>query len=170
MSVNRTAVSTSSGRLTWTLALLSVALVVGGCAATADHAITHPDYSRSTITTTEYEAEAATLTLAPGWSWPDHPIPPTYRGVEIRYEQGYGTQAADQYWFCSWATRALRSRPHTAERHEAVRLLESLRTTFYYSVLNAHSKPYVDRELRRAARGELAMVRTDVHANCQEDE
>ncbi len=162
--------STPALRLAWTLSALTAALLVGGCAVSsmAAHPSTHPDYSRSNVTTSEYDAEAATLTLAPGWSWPKNPVPATYRGVEIRYEKGYGSQAADQYWFCSWALRALHSRPDTPVRLEAVEHLEALRNTFYYEVLHPDSKPYVERELRRAARGNLALLRIDVRANCQE--
>jgi hypothetical protein len=126
----------------------------------------HPTYSDYQVATREYRDEAAGLTLAPGWSWPEEPIPATYQGSEVRYELGYGTQAADQFWFCTWAVRAVEARPASADRIDAVRRLQVFRDMYYFKVLNEKSRPYVDQELRRALAGELDLVRTDVEANC----
>ncbi len=143
------------------LALLLVA-GLAGCASAPDP----PTYSVADVTTDEYHAEADRLELAPGWSWPADPIPATYRGDEIRYEEGYGTQAADQYWFCSWAQQALAAPADSPARGEAVARLVELRDTYYFEVLHPQSKPYVERELSLAEQGRLRLVRTDVAQNC----
>lgn len=150
--------------------LLAVLVAVVVVFATRGHeqpsAAKHPTYSDHQVATREYRDEAAGLTLAPGWDWPEAPIPATYQGSEVRYERGYGTQAADQFWFCTWAVHALQARPASAARADAVSRLQALRGMYYFKVLNEHSRPYVDEELRRALAGELDLVHTDVEANC----
>jgi hypothetical protein len=145
--------------------LVAAALLLSACGKPADK---HPTYSSADVATVEYRAEAAVLTLAPGWSWPDKPIPSTYQGDEVRYETGYGKQAADQYWFCSWAVRAVERPAGTKERAEAVRQLQTLTTKYYFAVLNPQSRPYVLKELQTARAGDLALVQRDIEQNCQD--
>jgi hypothetical protein len=53
-------------------------------------------------TTVQYRTEASSLTLAPGWNWPAFPVRDRAPdGSPVKYEDGWGKQAADQYWFCS---------------------------------------------------------------------
>jgi hypothetical protein len=153
--------------MAWMPPLLAAAaaLLLTACAQHQDKD-DHSRYSGADIATVEYRAEATGLALAPGWAWPQEPIPSTYHGSEIKYEKGYGKQAADQYWFCSWAVRAVETRPGTKERAEAVLQVQALRSKYYFEVLNAHSKPYVLEELRLAGEGNLDLVQTDVEQNC----
>ncbi len=150
--------------------LAAASVLMSACAQpnAAQSKAEQPTYSSADVATVEYRAEAAGLTLAPGWTWPGEPIPSTYQGSEIRYEKGYGKQAADQYWFCSWAVRAVESRPGTKERAEAVRQFQTLPSKYYFEVLNDHSKPYVLKELRMAREGNLDLVQRDIEQNCQE--
>ncbi|HET6915264.1 MAG TPA: hypothetical protein VJP41_00615 [Gaiellaceae bacterium] len=119
-------------------------------------------------TTREYRAEAASLTLAPGWRWPSVPIAskgPDGRGM--MYQRGFGTQAADHYWYCSWASRALDTHIKAAARRRAITMAASLRGTYYFkTALAPDSRPFVDNFLTRAERGHLAGLRRDVALNC----
>jgi hypothetical protein len=163
--VNQSVVSTPPLRTVWVLPLLVAAsLLLNACVQQAG--VKHPTYSRSDVAIGEYRDEATRLRLAPGWTWPKTPIPSTYRGSEVRYEKGYGTQAADHFWFCSWAAQALETRPETEERAVAVDQLQTLRSKYYFEVLNTKSKPYVERELKRARGGNLDLVQRDVELNC----
>jgi hypothetical protein len=164
--VNRSGASTSAVNLAWVLPLLAAASVL--LTACGQPEAKHPTYSSADVATVEYRAEAAGLTLAPDWTWPQEPIPPTYQGSEIRYEKGYGKQAADQYWFCSWAVRAVETRAATKEHAEAVQQLQTLPSKYYFEVLNPHSRPYVLKELQTAREGNLDLVRKDIELNCPE--
>lgn len=116
----------------------------------------------------EYRAEAASLTLAPGWRWPATPIPSTAPdGRGMMYEVGFGRQAADRYWYCSWATRAVDARVGPSARRQAVATAVSLRDTYYFKkALAPESRPFVDDLLARAQRGDLSGLRRDVRLNC----
>lgn len=119
-------------------------------------------------TTRDYRAEAASLTLAPGWRWPQTPIAnkgPDGRGM--MYERGFGQQAADHYWYCSWASRAVDPKTGTAARQNAVNTAISLRDTYYYKkALAPESRPFVDNLLTRAEHGNLSGLKRDVILNC----
>ena len=119
-------------------------------------------------TTAEYQAEAAKLTLAPGWRWPSAPIAskaPDGRGM--MYQQGFGTQAADHYWYCSWASRAFDTQIAAAARRQAIARAASVRNTYYFkSALAPDSRPFMDNFLTRAEAGHLAGLRRDVALNC----
>ncbi|HEY3002685.1 MAG TPA: hypothetical protein VGJ44_10050 [Kribbellaceae bacterium] len=145
--------------------LAGASLLLNACAAQQPE-VKHPTYSSADVATAEYRAEAAGLTLAPDWTWPQEPIPSTYQGDEVRYEKGYGKQAADQYWFCSWAVRAVEGRPGSRQRAEAVRQLQTLTSKYYFEVLNPQSRPYALKELQTAREGDLGLVQRDIEQNC----
>ncbi|HLN63817.1 MAG TPA: hypothetical protein VK464_20035 [Symbiobacteriaceae bacterium] len=118
--------------------------------------------------TAEYRTEAASLTLAPGWTWPSSPIPTRAPdGNEVRYEKGFGTQAADFYWFCSWASRALDPQLPEAEGQQALKNLPSIRTKYWYTKsLVAVSKPDFDQMMNEAVAGNLSDMRRFYELNC----
>jgi hypothetical protein len=119
-------------------------------------------------TTLEYRGEAAKLTLAPGWRWPSNPIAskaPDHRGM--MYERGFGIQAADHYWYCSWASRAVDMRLAPSVRRRAVTVAVSLEDTYYFKrALAPDSRPFVSAFLARAKKGQLAGLKRDVVLNC----
>lgn len=119
-------------------------------------------------TTREYRAEAASLRLAPGWTWPARPIRSVaFDGRGIMYEKGYGTQAADYYWYCSWAGRALDQAVGSSARREAVAEALRIRDKYYFeTALAPVSRPAFDAVLDSAAAGDLRGLRRDYQLNC----
>jgi hypothetical protein len=116
----------------------------------------------------EYRTEAMSLKLAPGWKWPDSPVP-THdpNGQDVMYQKGWGKQAADLYWFCSWASRAVNPQLPEAERQQALENVLSIRTKYFYTTsLAAASKPSFDRMLQNAAHGNMNDLRGFYEVNC----
>lgn len=116
----------------------------------------------------EYRTEAATLTLAPGWSWPEEPVQATASdGLAMVYEPGYGKQAADYHWFCSWSDRTLDGTLPKAQRDKAAKQLPGIRRLYYYTdALPVESRPFIDEVLRSVALGDLARLQNDFRLNC----
>jgi hypothetical protein len=114
----------------------------------------------------EYAKEAATLQLPAQHSWPQHPMRASEGGTPDWYQVGYGRQAADRFWFCSWASVAV----GTADaklRHDAVETLQGMLRLYYYTVaLDAPSRPQPATELATAQRGNLAALSNDLQRNC----
>ena len=153
--------------------LVKIAICAVIVAIPAGYLVTRPHAARLTgytpkQTTLEYRKEAATLTLAHGWRWPMTPI--ASKGPDgggMMYERGFGTQAADHYWYCSWASRAIDPHTEAASRQNAVKIAVSLRDTYYFKkALAPESRPFVDNLLSRAEHGELAGLERDVALNC----
>jgi hypothetical protein len=119
-------------------------------------------------TAAEFREEAAGLTLAPGWRWPAVPIPRTAPdGRRMMYERGFGTQAADRHWYCSWAAHALDPGVGASARRQAVANAASLRKTYYFTTaLAPESRPLVEDLLSRAVHGDFRGLRRDVELNC----
>jgi hypothetical protein len=119
-------------------------------------------------TTRDFRAEAASLRLAPGWRWPARPIRSTaIDGRGVKYEKGYGTQAADYYWYCSWGARLTDPKVTASARRIALENVLAIRDKYYYKTsLAAVSKPAFDRVLTSAEKGDLRGLRRDVQLNC----
>ena len=119
-------------------------------------------------TTREYRAEAASLRLAPGWTWPRAPVRRTAAdGRAVRYERGWGTQAADYYWYCSWANRALDRNVGASERRDALGHVLDIRDKYFFeTALAPVSKPAFDQVLKSAAADDLRGLRRDYELNC----
>jgi predicted small lipoprotein YifL len=119
-------------------------------------------------TVAEYQAEAATLQLAPGWSWPDKPIAEKAAdGVDNVYEPGFGKQAADHYWYCSWTSRVLDPAVAAEERQTALANALKIKEKYYYlTALEKDSKPYLDEVLRSGQLGDYAPLKNDFELNC----
>lgn len=114
----------------------------------------------------EYQKEAATLLLPPGYSWPQHSLPASESGSPEWYEVGYGRQAADSYWFCSWASTALKTADPQL-RQRAVGTLGDIFHLYYYThALVTSSQPLLQREVTNAQHGDFIALRTDVQLNC----
>ncbi|QYR23763.1 hypothetical protein KZ483_13230 [Paenibacillus sp. sptzw28] len=115
----------------------------------------------------EYRTEAASLTLAPGWKWPDSPVSShAPDGRDFMYQKGWGKQAADLYWFCSWASRAVNPQLPEAGRQQALEHVLSIRTKYFYTTaLAADSKPGFDQMLRNAADGKMDDLRGYYESN-----
>jgi hypothetical protein len=122
--------------------------------------------------TSEYRAEAKALTLAPKVVWPSAPIAATAEdGVAMVYEPGFGRQAADSYWFCSWSGRALEVGVTDTDRKAAVAELDKIRTTYFYTrALAPESKPILDKVLASTRLGDLSPLRRDHELNCPQAE
>jgi hypothetical protein len=85
----------------------------------------------------------------------------------MMYERGFGAQAADHYWYCSWASRAVDPKVTRAARRNAVKMAVSLRDTYYFKkALAPESRPFVDNLLTRAEHGDLNGLKHDVILNC----
>jgi hypothetical protein len=156
--------------------LVLVSAAAAGCASanalpsgqpTAAQYVNGARYLPAAQATTEYFAEAAHLSLAPGARWPANPLPSSQGGDPKMYQAGFGRQAADRYWFCSWA-RAAVSAPvaSQARRHAITQLVKVKRLYYYTTALVPQSRPLLITELARAAAGKLADLRTDVSLNC----
>ena len=119
-------------------------------------------------TTREYRAEAASLRLAPGWTWPRAPVRrKAADGRGVRYERGWGTQAADYYWYCSWASRAIDPRVGASERRSALEQVLAIRDKYFFkTALAPVSRPAFDQVLEQAKRGDVRGLRRDYELNC----
>jgi hypothetical protein len=119
-------------------------------------------------TVAEYRREEASLTLAPQWKWPVAPVPSHMpNGQRIIYQQGWGRQAADLYWFCSWSSVTVNPKAPETLRQQALQHVLSMRTKYFYMYsLAAVSKPGFDDVLNRAAKGDLTELRRFYEANC----
>lgn len=114
----------------------------------------------------EYALEASTLKLPTGHSWPQHPMAKTLSGTPEWYQLGYARQAADRFWFCSWASVAVKTTDRKA-RHDAVLRLQEITKLYYYTnALDEPSQPLLLDELKTALRGDLSAVANDVEQNC----
>ncbi len=121
----------------------------------------------------EYRQEARDLSahgfaLAPGWRWPATPrIAETVAdGSPISYAVGYGAELADEYWFYSWASRALSLRLSSRARRDALTRLPRIRSTYYYHhALLPADRRSLDQEIAMALHGDLSRLRQDVRAN-----
>jgi hypothetical protein len=118
--------------------------------------------------TQEYRAEARSLKLAPGAEWPVNPIQSIAEdGVPMIYEPGFGKQAADSHWFCSWSAKALETDATDAQRADAVAELEKIRTTYFYTrALAPESRPVLDKVLASTQLGDFGPLRRDHGLNC----
>ena len=114
----------------------------------------------------EYALEASTLQLPAQHSWPSHPMPPSPSGGPEWYQLGYAKQAADRFWFCSWASVASTATDAKA-RHDAVLQLQGITKLYYYThALDAPSRPLLLDELKAAVHGDLSAVENDLKQNC----
>lgn len=114
----------------------------------------------------EYALEASTLQLPPRHTWPQHPMAKTLSGTPEWYQLGYAKQAADRFWFCSWASVAV-SATDAKTRHDAVLRLQGITKLYYYThALDAPSQPLLVDELKTALRGDLSAVLNDLKQNC----
>ena len=118
----------------------------------------------------EYRAEAALLVLAPGWEWPVSPLAPVPDGTSIMYEEGWGKNQADFYWFCSWASRTVDLQLPADARQQALENVLSLQSKYFFTNgLSADSKAFYVRMLRNAADGDMDELRGYYELNCRQD-
>jgi hypothetical protein len=152
-------------RLLKALPVVLAAAVAGGYFATRSE----PQRGLSPDgTADEFRAEAAGLELAPGWTWPAQPVAAVADdGRGIMYEKGWGRQAADYYWYCSWASRTLDPRLAEAERRAALGHVLEVRTTYYFkTALAPVSRPAFEEILMSAEQGDVRKLRRDYELNC----
>lgn len=115
----------------------------------------------------QYRLEEGRFRLEPSWRWPGRPVKDVIDGHHMMYQLGFGTQAADWYWFCSWATEAVSPRTPQESRTADVRRLSAIRSTYYFRVaLVPRSRPLLSRQLHLASLGRLQSLRRDVRLNC----
>jgi len=129
----------------------------------------HPRFIVLTLrgTAREYRTEAASLKLAPGWAWPSAPVPPRAPdGRRMQYEKGWGTQAADFYWYCSWSSRAINRRVSASDRQNALGHVLSIREKYFFTALAPNTKPVFDQVLELAAHGDVQALRRSYKLNC----
>jgi hypothetical protein len=161
--VERTTVS----RLVSVTSMGLTALALAGCGGGEPEA---PPALTSAQANAEFTTETEDLQLAPDWTWPGDPLPSAGPdGHDQVYEPGYGRQAADHFWYCSWAATAVTSQDATT-RTTALEQAGRITDTYYYKVaLAADSRPALDAVLASAALGDLSKLQQDVRLNCQVD-
>ena len=147
------------------LVLISAAAALAGCGGDSEPAL--PPALTTQQATQEYQSEARTLTLPAHASWPATPIAAKAPdGSGMIYEPGFGRQAADHDWYCSWARHTISSAPGR-QRNKALSTLLTIRSRYYYTrALAADSKPAFDRVLDSASLGDMSALQTDVELNC----
>lgn len=157
----------------WIVAALLFASLTG-CATTAASVAKEPPYKvvqggtyvPGPTAELEYSLEATTLRLPAGHAWPQHPMAKSPSGTPEWYQLGYAKQAADRFWFCSWAAVAA-STTDAKARHDAVLRLQGITKLYYYTnALDGPSRPLLLNELKAALRGDLGAVRNDLKQNC----
>lgn len=116
----------------------------------------------------EYRIEAESLTLAPGWEWPESPVlSKAPDGNDIMYERGWGKQEADFYWFCSWISRTIDPQLSKTEQQKALKNVLSIRTKYFYTTALAdESKPFFDQMLQKASDGNMEDLKEYYELNC----
>jgi len=149
-----------------TIAIAFALLSLAACTETRNPSL--PPALTAEQTTAEYRAEAATLQLAPGWSWPSQPVPAKAPdGNDNVYEPGFGKQAADYYWYCSWSSRVLDPATSDADRKSALDNVVQIKGKYYYlTALADDSKPYLDGVLNSSLLGDYAPLKNDFELNC----
>ena len=156
------------------LAAWAALATLTGCAMAGTSTVKQPTYRVVNGATyipvptaeTEYAREAATLQLPPTQAWPKHPLLASEAGTPEWYQLGYARQAADRFWFCSWAAVAVRA-TDTSVRQDAVTRLQGMTELYYYTeTLAAPSRPQLVTELTTAQRGDLTMLSNDLKLNC----
>jgi hypothetical protein len=117
----------------------------------------------------EYHAEAATLSLAPGWAWPQE-IKLDEAGPDGRpmdYQRGYGKTQANWYWYCSWGRTFLAAQG--TQREEAYGNMQKIRDLFYYKVaLLPADRVRFEKTLAEAGLGDTAEMANTITLNCPE--
>src|SRR6185437_6395868 len=114
----------------------------------------------------QYRAEASTLRLPAAQVWQAHPLASTDQGSPVWYQDGFGRQTADRYWFCKWAAVAASTANPTVRRDAVTTLQAMLRLYYYTTALDVPSRPQLVRELTSAQRGDLRELRNDLSLNC----
>lgn len=148
--------------------LVFVVLALTGCAESSA-ATQKTDGRTAADMIAEYRAEASTLKLADGWTWPGDEkfMAKTTDGHNVLYQPGFGKQAADRRWYCSWVNKAL-----TAKTGRDAALAEAfkIRQTYYYTnSLQSESRTFFEDVLKRAALGDLAPIASDFQQNCDKE-
>lgn len=156
------------------LAVLLTGCAVGSAAPAATTAAPQPSYrivngtKYVPVGTAEqqYRTEATTLQLPAGKSWQAHPLAATDQGSPVWYQDGFGRQTADRYWFCRWAAVAAAA-TSPAVRSGAVTTLQGMLHLYYYTTaLDVPSRPQLVRELTSAQHGDLKELLNDLQLNC----
>ena len=112
----------------------------------------------------QYRREQLVRPLAPGWRWP---APPFAAGDETGYGPDAGTIAADDYWFCSWASRAVSRGLSAAARRAALGHVAEVRGTALFRAYVPSDRAAFGAMVSRAVGGDLAGLRVHVRANCR---
>jgi hypothetical protein len=157
------------------LALALLTALTGGVAACtpagADRQVTRLT-GRHELTPVEAKAEftreARGLTLPDGVRWPGVPVQTVAPdGAPVRFQPGYGTQAADGYWLCAWEGVAAGAIA-PARRREVAATMAAVRHTYLYSTsLNAPGRAYVDRIVTAAGHPQgRELLANDIADNC----
>lgn len=155
----------------WLVAVL-VSTGLSGCAATATprepayRVVNGETYVPVPPAEREYFDEAAKLKLPDSRQWPAQPFGMSEPGTPQWYQLGYGRQAADRFWFCSWASVAfLTSDPEV--RRQAVDTAQGILRLYYYTdALAPPDRPQLVNEVTSAQHGDLTALSTDLHLNC----
>ncbi len=143
--------------------LMAMTILAASCTEGASQG---PAYLTAAETADEYRAEAAGLDLAPGFGWPATPILGTAPdGAAMVYEPGFGRQAANHYWYCTWARTAVTA--DAAQRDVALAEAMKIKDMYYYTdALAFESRPFFDQVLASAELGDLSGLSNDVNLNC----
>jgi hypothetical protein len=85
----------------------------------------------------------------------------------MRYQRGWGTQAADFYWYCSWTSRVLEPRVAASARRKALTQVLSIRKKYFFNTaLAPNTKPVFDHVLTNAEHGDVRSLRRNYELNC----
>lgn len=123
-------------------------------------------YLPPALATREYFGEARRLALSPGITWPTRPLRYASGGSPVFYQRGFGRQAADFYWFCSWA-RVAAGGGHQVQRAQAMLLLPEIKNLPYFTATLSHAgRAFLARAVGRAERGSEQALRTEIRLNC----
>lgn len=148
-------------------AVLTLAAAVSACSSTSSgggQAAISPSTAAS-----EFLAEESHVHLAPGWTWPSKVAFPDAGpdGKPMLYQFGYGTTQADHYWYCSWEETLVAPKISKASalaaRH---RLAEVRQTHMYIADVLPVDRPYFNKVLDTALRGDTRLMQRDVGLNC----
>lgn len=122
-----------------------------------------PRYLTAEQTRADYVEASTTLTLPPGMTF----TAPTHAataddGNRILYESGSGRIDAQYFWYCAWATEAVRATDPTT----ALETMQTIENMELWDALDIQGRVQFTRQVDSAFAGDLADVAHFVDMNC----
>lgn len=142
-------------RATTSVLLLALPVLLTACTTGEEREERH--HLTAAEAAAQFREEARTLTLAPGWEWPEKEYTDEEDGTPHTYGAHMGRVDAGLFWYCTWADRALSPDLSEEERADAAEtLLEFRDTAAYTKGVVKEDRQIYDSILDKAALGDYS--------------